>query len=160
MQHFFLDDDEPPAAGSRPDRLSAVSGPQERVQRRSVAQIEVTVPLVPSLDVPVPQMVDQLVVVLQGLDMSTPVEQGIEVSKITLEEGIPQRAVLREPLTVEQLADVPVPETVILARGRCALGAVWHHVAARGERSYWWMGGSSHVQWRRPQGFTATQGEK
>ena len=157
MQHFFLDDDEPPAAGSR---LSAVSAPQERVQRRSVAQIEVTVPSVPILDVPVPQMVDQLVVVLQGLDMSTPVEQGIEVSKITLEEGIPQRAVLREPLLVEQLADVPVPETVILARGRCALGAVWYHVAARGERSYWWMGGSSHVQWRRPQGFTASPGRK
>ena len=47
--------------------------------------------------------------------------------KITLEEGIPQRAVLREPL----LADVPVPETVILARGRCARGVVWYHVAAR-----------------------------
>ena len=43
--------------------------------------------------------------------MSTPVEQGIEVPKITLEDGIPQRAVLREPLRVEQLADVPVPET-------------------------------------------------
>ena len=156
MQHFFLDDDEPPAAGSRPDRLSAVSGPQERVQRRSVAQIEVTVPSVPILDVPVPQMVDQLVVVLQGLDMSTPVEQVIEVSKITLEEGIPQRAVLREPLLVEQLAE----ETVILARGRCALDAVWYHVAARGERSYWWMGGSSHVQWRRPQEFTASPGRK
>ena len=67
VQHFFLDDDEPPAAGSRPDRLSAVSRPQERVLRRSVAQIEVTVPSVPILDVPVPQMVDQLVVVLQGL---------------------------------------------------------------------------------------------
>ena len=26
VQHFSLDDDEPPAAGSRPDRLSAVSG--------------------------------------------------------------------------------------------------------------------------------------
>ena len=43
MQHFFLDEDEPPAARSQPDRLSAVSGPQERDQRRSVAQIEVTV---------------------------------------------------------------------------------------------------------------------
>ena len=89
-------------------------------------------PSKPILDVPVPQMVDQLVVVLQGPDMSTPVEQGIEVPKITLEEGILQRAVLREPLPVEQLADVPVPETVILARGRCALGVVWYHVATRG----------------------------
>ena len=59
--------------------------------------------------------------------MFTLVEQVIEVPKITLEDGIPQRAVLREPLPVEQLADVPVPETVILARGRCALGVDRYH---------------------------------
>ena len=42
VQHFFLDDDEPPAVkGSRPDRLPAVSGPQERVPRRIVEQIVV-----------------------------------------------------------------------------------------------------------------------
>ena len=106
-----------------------------------------------------PQLVDQLVVVLQGLDMFTPVEQGIEVSKITLEDGIPQRAVLREPLPVEQLADVPVPETVFLARGKCAFGVAWYPVAAweRG-RSYWWIGGTSHVKWRPPVGFTASPG--
>ena len=45
--------------------------------------------------------------------------------------GFRKRALLREPLPVEQLADVPVPETVILARGRCALGVVCYHVAAR-----------------------------
>ena len=38
-------------------RLYCVSGPQERDQRRTVAQIEVTVPSVPILDVPVPLMV-------------------------------------------------------------------------------------------------------
>ena len=32
-------DDVPAARGSRPDRLSDVSGPQERVQRRTVEQI-------------------------------------------------------------------------------------------------------------------------
>ena len=113
------------------------------VQRHTLEQmIESFVP-VPMLDLDVPQLVDQLVVVLQGLDMFTPVEQGIEVLKITLEDGIPQRAVLREPLPVEQLADVP---------SRCALGVVWYHVAARGERSYWWTGGTSHVRWR-PAGF-------
>ena len=68
MQHFSLDDDEPLAAGSRPDRLSTVSGPQERVQRRSLAQIEVTVPSVPILDVAVPHVVDQLVEVFRHSD--------------------------------------------------------------------------------------------
>ena len=153
VQHFF-GDDEPLAAGSWPDRLSAMSGPQERVQRRSVAQIEVTVPSVPILDVPVPQMVDQLVVVLQ---VSMPVEQGIEVPKITLEDGIPQRAVLREPLPVEQLVGVPVPEVVILARGTSALGLDWCQVAAPGG-GFWWQTGTRNTRRDTPQGFTARPG--
>ena len=49
VQHFFLDDDEPPVAGSRPDRLSAESVPQERVQRHTVEQM-----VVPVLVAPVP----------------------------------------------------------------------------------------------------------
>ena len=155
VQHFFCDDDEPPAAGSRPDRLSAVSGPQERVQRRIVAQIEVTVPSVAILDVLVPQMVDQLVVVLQGLDMSMPVEPWIEVPKITLEDGIPQRAVLREPLPVEQLVDVP--EVVILARDTSALGLDWCQVAAPGG-GFWWQTGTRNTTTDPPQGFTASPG--
>ena len=132
-------------------------GPQEWVRRHTVEQtIESFLPVpVLDLDAPVPQLVDQLVVVLQGLDVFTPVEQGIEVPKITLADGIPLRGVLREPLPVEQLADV-------LARGKCALGVVWYHVAARGgrERSYWWMDGTSHVQWRPPGGFTASPGQQ
>ena len=64
-------------------------------------------------------------VVLQVLDMFIQVDQGIEVPKIFLEHGIPQRAVLREPLLVDQLLDVPVPDNVILARGRSALGVPW-----------------------------------
>ena len=70
--------------------------------------------------------------VLQISTCSRLFEHGIEVPKITLEDGIPQRAVLCEPLPVGHLADGPVPETVILARGRCALGVVWFHVSARG----------------------------
>ena len=112
---------------------------------------------VPVLDAPVPQMVDQLVDVLKIFDRGL-TEQVIDVPKVTLQDVVPQRAVLRVPQLAEQLVDVPVPESVILARGRCALGAVWYHVAAREGRSYWWMGGSSHVQWRRPQGFTASTG--
>ena len=105
------------------------------MQLHTVEQMIDSFVLVPMLDLdaPVPQLVDRLVVVLQGLDMFTLVEQGIEVPKITLEDGIPQRAVLREPLPVEQLTDVPVPERVILARARSALGVVWNHVAARVE---------------------------
>ena len=39
VQHFFLDDDEPPAAGSRPDRIATLSGLEERDLRRTVQQI-------------------------------------------------------------------------------------------------------------------------
>ena len=135
-----MDVDEVPAAGgSRPDRLEHVSGPQERVQRHFVEQLVEPVRGVPVLDAPVPQMVDQLVDVLKIFDRGL-TEQVIEVPKDTLQDVVPHHAALRVPQLAEQLVDVPVPESVILARGRCALGAVWYHVAARGERSYWWMG--------------------
>ena len=42
-------DDVPAARGSRPDRLLDVSGPQERVRRRTVEQIDDAVPVVPLL---------------------------------------------------------------------------------------------------------------
>ena len=38
-EYFSLDVEDVPAAGSRPDRLFAVTGPQARVQRRTVQQI-------------------------------------------------------------------------------------------------------------------------
>ena len=50
----------PAVGGSRPDRLPDVSGPQERVQRRTVQQIVDHLPL-PILDDPAPQMVGQVV---------------------------------------------------------------------------------------------------
>ena len=55
---LFSLEEEP--GGARPDRLSAVSGPQERAQRRTVQQIVDPVPLLPTLDDPAPQMVEQL----------------------------------------------------------------------------------------------------
>ena len=61
-------DDVPAARGSRPDRLSAVSGPQERVPRHTVEQIVDIVPVVPLLHVPAPQTVDSVVEVLKILD--------------------------------------------------------------------------------------------
>ena len=87
VEHFFLDDDEPPAAGSRPDRIAALSGPQERDLRRTVEQIVDAVPLVPLLDDPVPQMVEQLPDVVRFFDLLLPVpEQVIEVPKILLDD--------------------------------------------------------------------------
>ena len=98
VQHFFLDDDEPPAVkGTRPDRLPAVSGPQERVPRRIVEQIVDIVPVVQLLHVPDPQTVDSVVEVLKILDKSLPdVEQVIEVPKI-LQHTVLQRSSLQEP---------------------------------------------------------------
>ena len=61
-QYFAMDvDDVPAAGGSRPDRLLDVSGPQERVQRRTVEQLVDSPPVVPSLDSPVPLMAEPLV---------------------------------------------------------------------------------------------------
>ena len=58
--------------GSRPDRLSAVSGPQERVVRRTVEQIVDCVPVVPLFHTSEPQMVDSVVDMLKILDHSLP----------------------------------------------------------------------------------------
>ena len=132
---------------------------QERVQRHAVEQmIESFVP-VPRLDLDalVPQMVEHLVDVLKIFDRGLS-GQVIEVPKVPLQDVVPHRAALRVPQLAEQLVDVPVPETVILARGRSAAGVIWYHVAARRGRSYWWMGGSRHVQWLSPERFTASPG--
>ena len=56
----------------------------------------------------------------------------IEVPKLAQEDGLPRRAMLREPRVAEQLVDVPVPETVILAHGRSDRGIRWCHVAESG----------------------------
>ena len=84
-------------------------------------------------------------------------EQVIEVPKVALQDVVPQRALLRVPQLAETLVDMPVPESVILAHGRCDLGVKWCQIAAPG-RGYWWMAGSRHTQWHRPDGFTASPG--
>ena len=55
MNYTFGDDEEVLAAGVRPAPLSEVAGPQERVQRHTVEQIEEFVPMVQILDVHVPR---------------------------------------------------------------------------------------------------------
>ena len=91
----------------RPDRLFAVSGPQARVQRRTVQQIVDFAPL-PTLDDPAPQMVEQLPDVLLRFfrALSPDPEQVIEVPKI-LPEDVSLRTAAREPQLAEQLVQVP-----------------------------------------------------
>ena len=111
-RYFNLDDNEsvPELGGSRPDRLSAVSGPQERVPRYIVD----IAPVVQLLHVPVPHQGDSVVEVLKILDKSLPdVEQIIEVPKI-LQHTVLQRSSLQEPQMVNQLVTVPTnPDTVL-----------------------------------------------
>ena len=142
--------------GLRPTGLVEPSGPQERVPRHTVEQMADVAPMVPVLDAPVPQMVDQLVDVLKTFDRGL-AEQVIEVPRVALQDVVPQRALFRVPQLAEQLVDMPVPDSVILAHGRCDLGVKWCQIAAPG-RGYWWMAGSRHVQWHRPDGFTASPG--
>ena len=132
-----------------PDRLSAVSGPQQWVQRHTVEQMGDCMPGLPVLDAPVPQ-VEHLVGVLM-----MPVT---EVPKLAQEDGAALRAVLREPRVAEQLVDVPVPHTVILADGRDDRGIRWRHVLGRRGGACWWMVGTNHTKKDRPQGLTASPG--
>ena len=176
-------DDVPAARGSRPDRLSAVSGPQERVPRHTVEQIVDIVPVVPLLHVPAPQTVDSVVEVLKILDKSLPdVEQVIEVPKI-LQHTVLQRSSLQEPQMVDQLVTVPtnqdtvlcvftrspasrmedqlvevppiVPQLVGFFAG--ADGYVWRQLSGP-TGVYWWRVGSSHTQWAPPPGCAARPG--
>ena len=103
---FELSFEEEPG-GVRPDRLSAVSGPQERVQRRTVQQIVDPVTSLPTLDDPAPQMVEQLPDILHFLRALSPdPEQDIEVPKI-LPMDVPMRTMVREAQLAEQLVEVP-----------------------------------------------------
>ena len=108
VQHFFLDDDEPPAAGSRPHRIATLSGPQERDLRRTVEQIVDAVPLAPLLDDPVSQMVEQLPNIVEFFAAQLPVvaEPVIEVPKI-LPHDFPPRRLCRDTQLAEQLVEVP-----------------------------------------------------
>ena len=64
-------------------------------------------PMVQIIDAPVPLTVEQLPDVLQFFDtLTTDPEQVIEVTKI-FPEGVPVRAVLRDPQLVAQLVEVP-----------------------------------------------------
>ena len=95
-QYFAMDvDDVPAAGGSRPDRLHDVSGPQERVQRRTVQQI-VDYPFFPVLDAPEPLMVGQVIEVPK-----------IQSRRWSYRRFVDSLAIFRHPQTAEQLVEVP-----------------------------------------------------
>ena len=77
-------------------------------------------PIVQIIDILVQLLVDQLMEILKN-----DVEQVIEVPK-----SEPQQL-------VEQLVEVPVPESVVLAHGRDAAGIEWCQIAARRSTGGW-----------------------
>ena len=97
----------------------------------------------------------------------------IDVPKITSQDIIPQRAVLRVPQMAEQLVDEPVPSfhEFMIVEGveveeeqprvvpesyiRDAAGHAWCRVFGP-EGVHWWMIGTSIVQWTTPEGITAS----
>ena len=120
-QYFAMDVDEVPAVGgSRPDRLPDVSGPQERVQRRTVQQIVDYLPL-PILDDLAPQMVGQVIEMpkipwiwtmrrfVDFLRQPQTAEQLVEVPTIISFSMIALLHALLEQRTAEQIVDNPVP---------------------------------------------------
>ena len=122
--------------------------------------------MVQLLDVPVPQPVGQLVEVLRLIDTVVP-EQVVDMPKITSQDVIPQRAVLRVPQMAEQLVDEPVPSfddfelvevgeeeeeqphMVPGTRVWDAEGHAWCWVVGPAG-VYWWRIGSSIAQWTTP----------
>ena len=95
---FSLYEEEP--GGTGPDRLSTLSGPQERVLRRTVLQIVDAVPSLPTLDDPAPQMVEQFPDIMHFFDTLVPdPEQVIEVPKV-----LPDDVLMR--IAAEQLVEV------------------------------------------------------
>ena len=113
-EYFSLDVEDVPAAGSRPDRLFAVSGPQDRVQRGTVQQIVDIAPL-PILDYPAPQMVEQLVEVptVVSWSMLQIMEQNVDIPVVDRGSGAGGGLSGFLPgqysMTAEQIVDNPVP---------------------------------------------------
>ena len=143
---------------ARPDRLSEVRL-QKRVLRRTVEQTIHAVPSLPTLDVLAPHMVDVMVEVLTCIDKPSSVEQVIAVPTIVdFHHRVPLRTVLREPQMVEQLVDVPVPRTALLALCTSATGVAWRQMFASGQGVYWWLPGTQHTSWPPPTGWTASPG--
>ena len=155
-----------PAGGGLPAWQSRRPGPQERILQHTVEQFADLAPMVQILGAPVSQLVGQLVEVFRLID-TVVLDQVIDVPKITSQDIIPQRTVLRVPHMAEQLVDKPVPsfhefeifeeeeveeEQPRVVPGsliRDAAGHAWCRVTGP-EEVHWWMIGTSTVQWTSP----------
>ena len=84
--------------------------------------------------------------------------QDIEVLKISSLSCPPLRRALCVPQTAEQLVDVPLPAWMRLALGTDAGSREWTFVWKQSTAVYWCLEGTSHTQWTRPEGFTASPG--
>ena len=152
-RYYDLDDSRvPELGGSRPDRLFAVSGPKERVQRHTVEQMADSALVLPMLDAPVPLVVEQPVKVLKTLDNSLPdVEQVIEVPKTILHQLL-QRAVPRELQLVEQLLVPSFHQCTRMADFRDD-GRRWCLLTGPEPRRFsWWLVETDHEQGTTPAG--------
>ena len=88
------------AGGKRPAPLPEVSGPQERVQRRTMEHLADLTPMVQILNDPVPLMVGQLVEVFKCLDLMV-------LEQVIAQDRIPHRFVdRRQSQIAEQLVEV------------------------------------------------------
>ena len=83
----------------------------------------------------------------------------------TSQDVIPQRAVLRVPQMAEQLVTEPTPSFEVFEveveeeeeEEQRPTGRSWCLVDGPAV-VYWWMMGTSHVQWTPPEGYTARPG--
>ena len=137
--------------------------PSSRAHRHTVEHLADGAPSLPTLDVPVPQMVDQPVDILKIIAMLLPAvdEQVIDVPKI-IHDPTPQRLRRPEPQQlVEQLVEVPVPpvrEVTVMAPFVDPAGRTWYWLSGTDGGSAWYLVGTQHVQWTRPEGLTASPG--
>ena len=147
--------------GPRPASLAEPQGAQERVQRRTMEQFVVYVPVVPLLDAPVPQMVDKLDDVLKIVDLFV-LAQEIEVHRISSPSCPPPRRVLPVPQLAEQLVEVQVPsfdQCTRMAPFRDVVGRRWFLLTGHESgRFSWWLVGTDHQQEETPPGITASPG--
>ena len=137
-----LDDDDsvPELGGSQPDQLRVWAAGAGTAAHRGAHHRHLC---------PLPMIVDQLAEFLK-----IGVVHVVEVPKIS-QASIPQRRLLSEPQQlVEQLVEVPVPESVLLALATDFAGVAWCQFAGTG----WCMVGASFTKRDRPFGFTASPG--
>ena len=104
-----------PQGGSRPPCLGVPRGPQVGLERHFLEHMADVCPFVRIVDALVPQTVDDVTDVLRFLDFPT-AEQVIEVPKISC-SPCPSRSLVPEPVSAEQLVEVPT----VLSPTRIAL---------------------------------------